>query len=178
MRLLILGPPGAGKGTQAERLASHFGIAHISTGEMFRNQSGELGELVAEIMERGEYVPDEITIQMLKRRIAEPDAASGFILDGFPRTEPQAKALDELLAAEGLEAVVVLEVPMEELVKRLVGRGRADDTNEAIRTRLEVYAAQTEPLIGFYDERELVRKVPGIGDIAEITERIVDVLSE
>ena len=178
MILLILGPPGAGKGTQAERLASHFGIAHISTGEMFRNQSGELGELVAEIMERGEYVPDEITIQMLKRRIAEPDAASGFILDGFPRTKPQARALDELLAADGLDAVVVLEVPNEELVERLVGRGRADDTEAAIRTRLDVYAAQTEPLIGFYHERDLVQTVSGTGDIGEITERIVNVLSE
>lgn len=178
MKLLILGPPGAGKGTQAERLASRFGIAHISTGEMFRRQTGELGKLVADIMKEGDYVPDEVTIQMLKQRIGEPDAAPGFILDGFPRTQPQAEALDDLLAEEGLDAVVVLEVPTTELVARLTNRGRADDTEAAIRTRLQVYAAQTEPLIGFYHSRNLVRTVSGIGDIEEITERIVDALRE
>ncbi|MFQ5966565.1 MAG: adenylate kinase, partial [Acidimicrobiia bacterium] len=177
LKLLILGPPGAGKGTQAERLAAHFGIAHISTGEMFREQTGELGKLVSEIMESGDYVPDEITIQMLKQRIAKPDAVPGFVLDGFPRTQPQAESLDELLSTGGLDAVVVLEVPTEQLVTRLLQRGRADDTEAAIRTRLQVYAAQTEPLIDLYSARNLVRTVIGVGEVESITNRIIDAVS-
>lgn len=176
LRILLLGPPGSGKGTQASRLADHYGIAHISTGEMFRSQRGELGRRVAEVMNRGGYVPDDITIEMLRARLEEPDARQGFVLDGFPRTRAQAEALDLLLDGRGLDAVVLLEVPEGELVSRLSVRGRPDDTDEAIRTRLRVYEAETEPLIGFYGERGLLRSVPGVGEIGEITKRIVELL--
>ncbi len=177
MRLLIIGPPGAGKGTQAERIAARLRIAHVSTGDMFRAQTGEIGELVAEIMQRGDYVPDEITIEMLRARLSEPDAAAGFLLDGFPRTHGQAEALDELLGPQGLDAVVLLEVPENQLVERLKARGRPDDSEDAIRTRLQVYREQTEPLVDFYRQRGLVRTVVGTGDIEEIGQRIIEAVT-
>ncbi len=176
MRLLFLGPPGAGKGTQAERVADELGLAHISTGAMFRQHVAdetELGRKVQEIMAAGDLVPDDVTIAMLHERIAQPDAGNGFILDGFPRTLPQAKSLDVELGQDGLDAVIVLEVPEEELVRRLLSRGRADDTEEAVRNRLSVYEDDTAPLIEFYGDRGIVRTVAGVGGIAEITERIL-----
>lgn len=178
MRLLFLGPPGAGKGTQAVRVASELGIAHVSTGDMFRalDTSTDLGRRVQEIMESGRYVPDEIVIEMLSERIAEPDAQDGFILDGFPRTLPQAEALDELLEPDGLDAVVVLEVDEDELVSRMLSRGRSDDTEETIRTRLQVYREQTAPLVARYRERDLVHEVDAVGEIPEITERVLQSL--
>ncbi|HEX6946663.1 MAG TPA: adenylate kinase [Acidimicrobiia bacterium] len=179
MRLLFIGPPGAGKGTQAQRVAERLGIPHVSTGEMFRahvDAGTELGKKVDAIMRAGEYVPDEITVEMLKQRIAEPDADNGFILDGFPRTAGQAVALDELLGEQGLDRVVVFEVDEDELVKRLLARGRADDTEETIRNRFQVYLDQTQPLLDLYDSRGLTVRVDGIGDIDEVTERILNAL--
>lgn len=174
-----MGPPGAGKGTQAERVAKELGIAHVSTGEMFRSHVAKgtsLGSKVQAIMAAGDLVPDEITIAMLHERIAESDAHDGFILDGFPRTLPQAEALDDELGQEALDAVVSLEVPESELIERLLSRGREDDTEETVRNRLAVYSADTEPLIAFYSERGIVSDVTGVGDIDEVTKRILDAL--
>lgn len=178
MRLLFVGPPGAGKGTQAERVAKELGIAHVSTGDMFRalDDSTALGRRVKEIMESGGYVSDGIVIEMLEDRIAQDDAEDGYILDGFPRTVPQAEALDDFLGADGLDAVVLFEIDNDEVVQRMLDRGRADDTEETIRTRLEVYAEQTEPLIGRYEARGLVRRVDAEGDIDVITQRVLDTL--
>ncbi len=127
-------------------------------------------------MESGRYVPDEIVIEMLSERISLPDAEDGFILDGFPRTLPQAEALDELLEPDGLDAVVVLEVDEDELVSRMLSRGRSDDTEETIRTRLQVYREQTAPLVARYRERDLVHEVDAVGEIPEITERVLQSL--
>lgn len=178
MRLLFVGPPGAGKGTQAERVAKELGIAHVSTGDMFRalDDSTDLGRRVKQIMESGGYVSDDIVIEMLEARIAQDDAADGYILDGFPRTVPQAEALDEFLGDYGLDAVVLFEIDTDVVVQRMLDRGRADDTEETIRTRLEVYAEQTEPLIGRYEGRGLVRRVDAEGEIDDITQRVLDTL--
>ena len=178
MKLLFVGPPGAGKGTQADRVADKLGIAHVSTGDMFRalDDSSELGRRVKEIMESGGYVSDDIVIEMLQERIAKPDAADGYILDGFPRTVPQAEALDAFLGDDGLDAVVLFEIDTDEVVTRMLERGRADDTEETIRTRLEVYTEQTKPLIGRYEERGLVRRVDAEGEIEEITDRVLSAL--
>jgi adenylate kinase len=178
VKLLFVGPPGAGKGTQAARVAEELGIAHVSTGDMFRalDESSDLGRRVKAIMESGAYVSDDIVIEMLEARIAEDDARDGYILDGFPRTVAQAEALDEFLGGDGLDAVVLFEIDTDEVVHRMLERGRADDTEETIRTRLEVYSEQTEPLIGRYDERGLVRRVDAEGDIADITKRVLATL--
>ena len=178
MNLLFVGPPGAGKGTQAERVAAELDIAHISTGDMFRalDPDSDLGKRVKEIMESGGYVSDEIVIEMLQSRIAEPDAENGFILDGFPRTTAQAEALDTLLGEDGLDHVVLFEIDEESIIERMLARGRSDDTEETIRTRLEVYREQTEPLIELYQSRDLVSRVDAAGSIEEITERVLDAL--
>ena len=179
MKLLFLGPPGAGKGTQAERVAQRLGIPHISTGEMFRRHvsSGtDLGREVKALMEAGEYVPDEITGRMLAERLTDSDCAHGFILDGFPRTLPQAELLDRLLEEDPLDRVVSLEVDVQVLLDRMMARGRADDTPETIRRRLEVYETQTAPLLELYGGRGLVRTVEGSGRIPEISERIIQAL--
>ena len=181
MNLLFIGPPGAGKGTQAMRVAERLGIPHVSTGEMFRHHvtSGtDLGKQVDAIMQAGDYVPDEITVAMLAERIAEPDATGGFILDGFPRTTPQVEALDGLIGADGLDRVVVFEVDEDELVERLLARGRKDDTEDTIRTRFRVYQEQTAPLLAIYEHRRVVSAVDGLGDMDEITERILHVLGD
>jgi len=179
MRLLFVGPPGAGKGTQAARVAGRLGIPHISTGDMFRHHVStgtELGKLVDSIMKAGEYVPDEITVAMLRERLNEPDAADGYILDGFPRTEGQVAALDGLIGEDGLDTVVVLEVDEDALVERLLARGRADDTEETIRNRFKVYQEQTAPLLEIYGDRGLIKEVDGIGEVDEITDRILSAL--
>ncbi|MGH8874165.1 MAG: adenylate kinase, partial [Acidimicrobiia bacterium] len=179
MRILFLGPPGAGKGTQAAKVAAELGIPHVSTGEMFRRHATdgtEIGRRAQAIMEAGDYVPDEVTIAMLEERIAQPDARDGFILDGFPRTGAQAEALDASLGEHGLDRVVLFEVDEDEIVERMLDRGRSDDTEEAIRTRLQVYRDQTEPLVGIYDARRLLTRVDGMGQPHQVTQRLLKVL--
>jgi adenylate kinase len=179
VRLLFIGPPGAGKGTQAGKVAARLGIPHVSTGEMFRDHVSrctELGQKVDAIMKAGDYVPDELTVAMLAERIAQDDAEDGFILDGFPRTEAQVESLDDLLGAQGLDRVVVFDVDEEELVDRLLARGRSDDTEETIRNRFKIYLEQTQPLIDVYEERGITAHVDGIGEIDEVTERILSEL--
>jgi adenylate kinase len=179
-RIILMGPPGAGKGTQAVTLAERTGAAHISTGDIFRanvSAGTPLGVEAKRYMDAGEYVPDEVTNAMVKDRLGQMDADS-FILDGYPRTADQVNRLDEMLAEIGhpLDAVVVLTVDDEELVQRIVERGRtsgrSDDTEEVVRNRLSVYSAETEPLVATYRDRGLLREVDGIGDIDEIAGRI------
>ena len=168
-----------GKGTQATEVASALGIAHISTGDMFRHHISEgtpLGRKVERIMERGDLVPDSITVEMLLERLE--DASGGFILDGFPRTLPQARSLDGAIGQHALDAAVVLEAPSRMLVERMLDRGRADDTEESVRNRLKVYEEETEPLVGLYLERGIVRRVSGTGEIAEITGRLLEALAD
>ncbi|MGB7861289.1 MAG: adenylate kinase [Acidimicrobiia bacterium] len=179
MNLLFIGPPGAGKGTQATRVAERLGVPHISTGEMFRHHVSnhtELGRKVEAIMAAGDYVPDEITVAMLAERIADDDARSGYILDGFPRTLPQVVALDSLIGVDGLDKVVVFEVTESELEERMISRGRADDTEEAIRNRFKIYDEQTQPLLDIYSERGITVPVSGVGEMDEITDRILELL--
>ena len=175
--VILVGPPGAGKGTQAKRLEQALGIPQVSTGDLFRynlkNQT-ELGKLAQTYMDKGELVPDEVTVAMVKDRLSQPDCASGALLDGFPRTIAQAEALDELLAEMGAAITVVphihvsQEVLVERLLKRAVLEGRADDTEEAIRTRMEVFAASTAPLLDFYRARDLVVTIDGEQTIDEV----------
>ena len=180
-----MGPPGAGKGTQAKVVAEHFGIPAISTGDIFRvnvSEGTDLGRKAKEYMDAGEYVPDEVTNLMVRNRIDEPDAEPGFLLDGYPRTLAQVEELDGMIKFTGheLDAVVVLTVDSEELVQRLLQRaetdGRSDDTEEVIRRRQEVYAEQTEPLIDVYRDRNLLIEVDGMGEVDEVTERIFTAL--
>lgn len=185
-RLVILGPPGAGKGTQAARIAERVGIPAISTGDIFRaNVSGqtELGQLAQKYMNAGEYVPDEVTNAMVRDRLAQPDAHDGFLLDGYPRTLAQVTELDNILSEldTELDAVIELIADTDEVVTRLLKRaqieGRADDTEDVIRRRLEVYAEQTAPLAERYDERGLLVQVDGLGEIDEVTNRLVSALA-
>ncbi|HET9841334.1 MAG TPA: adenylate kinase [Nocardioides sp.] len=185
MRLILMGPPGAGKGTQAKVIADHFGIPAISTGDIFRanvTQGTPLGKKAQEYMDAGEYVPDEVTNLMVRARIDEPDAEPGFLLDGYPRTLSQVEELDGMIRFTGhrLDAVVVLTVDADEIVERLLQRasveGRADDTEDVVRRRQEVYAEQTEPLIEVYRGRGLVHEIDGMGAVEEVTKRIFDAL--
>lgn len=180
-RLLLIGPPGAGKGTQAQRLSAALGIPAISTGDIFREHlriETELGLKAKAYMDAGDNVPDTLTNDLVADRLSQPDAAAGFLLDGYPRTIDQVRALDELLAAGGasMDAVVELvaepDVVVERLKKRALEQGRSDDDETVVRHRLEVYSQQTAPLIGVYDERGLLAKVDGIGEVAEVTSRI------
>src|SRR5688500_129034 len=168
MRLVLVGPPGAGKGTQAEFIAAHLAVPKISTGDIFRANVAEgtpLGVEAKRYMDAGDYVPDEITNQMVRNRIDEADADPGFLLDGYPRTLAQVEELDGMIERTGhqLDAVVVLTVDQDEIVQRLLHRakveGRADDTEDVIRRRQEVYAEQTEPLIQVYRDRDLLVEV-------------------
>jgi len=179
VRLVLVGPPGAGKGTQAVRLAERLDVPHISTGDLFRanlSANTPLGLAAKRFMDAGELVSDEVTVGMVRERLTEDDAAKGFILDGFPRTVAQADALGEMLHAAGddLDAVVALEVPEDVLVERLLGRGRTDDTEAVIRRRQEIYRDETAPLLEHYGD--LLVTVDAVGEIEQITERVVDAL--
>src|SRR5262245_55092813 len=182
MRIVLLGPPGAGKGTQAARVADRFGAPHIATGDIFRANvaSGtELGRAAQEYMDRGDLVPDDVVIAMVMERLAGDDCAFGFVLDGFPRTVTQAEALDRQLVEVGspLHAVLCFEADEEELLRRLAGRAvaqhRADDAEATIRHRLEVFAIKTRPLIDYYAHRRLLTMVDGVGRVEEVTGRIL-----
>ena len=182
-----MGPPGAGKGTQATFVADHFGIPAISTGDIFRanvSQGTELGVQAKAFMDSGEYVPDEITNLMVRHRIDEPDAVPGFLLDGYPRTLAQVEELDGMIQHTGhaLDAVVVLTVDQDEVVERLLQRaqteGRADDTGSVIRRRQEIYGEETAPLIDVYRRRGLLIEVDGLGEISDVTRRIFDALDD
>ncbi|MCG7285153.1 adenylate kinase [Cellulomonas sp. ACRRI] len=185
-RLVLLGPPGAGKGTQAARLAERLGVPAISTGDIFRaNIKGgtELGRTAQEYTARGELVPDEVTNAMVRDRLAQPDAAQGFLLDGYPRNTAQVGELDAILGADGraldaaLEITADADVVVERLLKRAEIEGRADDTEPVIRRRLDVYAEQTAPVSGLYAERDLLVRVDGIGEVDEVTDRLLAALA-
>jgi adenylate kinase len=215
MRIVLVGPPGAGKGTQAHLLAKTLSIPHISTGDLFRaniSQGTPLGVEAKGYMDRGQLVPDEVTIGMAKDRLLQSDTAGGFLLDGFPRNLAQAKALDEFLTEQGiaLDGALDLEVPEDEVVKRIAGRRicrnngahvyhvvynppavegvcdecggelyqRSDDTEESVRTRLEVYHTETEPIIDYYVQQGLVTTIPALGKVDEVTQRAVDALKK
>jgi adenylate kinase len=183
----MLGPPGAGKGTQAVRLAEHFGCADIATGDIFRAnvaEGSQLGRIAQEYMDRGDLVPDQVVIAMVMDRLAEPDCQAGFILDGFPRTVAQAEALDHRLAGlrTPLHSALNFEITEEELLRRLAGRAaelhRSDDSEQTIRHRLEVFAIKTRPLIDYYAHRGLLVNVDAIGPVEVVTKRILDDLVE
>jgi len=185
-RLVLLGPPGAGKGTQAVRLAERLGVPAISTGDIFRaNIKGgtELGRTAQEYTARGALVPDSVTNAMVRDRLAEPDAAQGFLLDGYPRNVAQVAELDAVLADQGLtldaavEITADADVVVERLLKRAEIEGRADDTEPVIRHRLDVYAEQTAPISGVYAERGLLLQVDGIGEVDEVTGRLLEALA-
>ncbi|MGX5682039.1 adenylate kinase [Schumannella luteola] len=185
-RLLLIGPPGAGKGTQAVRLAEAYGVPAISTGDIFRSNvknETELGKQAKAFMDAGDNVPDSLTNALIRDRLAEADAQGGFLLDGYPRTADQVRELDEYLAGHGeaLDVVVELvadpDVVVERLRKRALEQGRSDDDESVVRHRLEVYREQTEPLIDIYDERGLLVKIDALGAIDEVTARITDALS-
>jgi adenylate kinase len=208
MRMIFIGPPGAGKGTQAARLVERYQIPHISTGDMFRaavKAGTPMGQEADRYMKAGQLVPDEVTIGLVRERFAEPDTSSGFMLDGFPRTVPQAEALSEALASDqvDLNVVLLLEVPDELIVERIIGRRsdpetgeiyhlrfnpppaevmdrlvhRKDDTEDAVRSRLDAYHQMTAPIIPFYEAAGLLRRVNGVGTPDEVTEAIMAALT-
>ena len=208
MRMIFIGPPGAGKGTQAARLVARYQIPHISTGDMFRaavKAGTPMGQEADRYMKAGQLVPDEVTIGLVRERFSEPDTQTGFMLDGFPRTVPQAEALAEALKADGvtLDAVLLLEVPDELIVERIIGRRsdpetgeiyhmtfnpppaevadrlvhRKDDTEEAVRSRLDAYHKMTAPIIPFYEAAGLLKRVNGVGAPDDVTASIIKALS-
>ena len=186
IRLLLIGAPGAGKGTQAEKLSAAYSIPAISTGDIFRHNvknETDLGKQAKAFMDRGEYVPDSLTNDLVRDRLSQADAKSGFLLDGYPRTAEQVVELDSILESQGnkLDVVVQLTADTDEVVRRLLNRaieqGRADDTEDVIRRRLEVYEEQTAPLTSVYAERGLLVTVDGLGEVDEVTGRILEALN-
>jgi len=187
MRLILMGPPGAGKGTQAKVVSGRLGVPAVSTGDIFRANVSDgtpLGVEAKRYMDAGDYVPDEVTNGMVRDRLAQADAAGGFLLDGYPRTVAQVEELDSMLADAGtsLDAVVVLTVDDEELIQRLLHRaeteGRTDDTEDVIRHRQEVYNQQTAPLLAVYADRGMLVEVDGMGAVDEVSERIFSALEK
>jgi adenylate kinase len=182
MRLVLVGPPGAGKGTQAEFISAHFSIPHISTGDIFRanlSSGTPLGLEAKGYMDKGDLVPDSLTTSMVKDRLEQDDVANGFLLDGYPRTTGQAQALDEILAEINAPLDVVLEMQATEdaIVARLLARGRSDDSEEVIRHRLKVYTEQTAPIIAYYKNSGILRSIDGLGSVSEVTERAIFALT-
>ena len=185
-RLLIVGPQGSGKGTQGIRIAESYGIPVVSTGDIFRANIKEgtpLGQQVTAILDKGDLVPDELTSEIVRDRLAQDDAANGFLLDGYPRNTAQVAHLDEFLGARGesLDAVILLDVPREESLERLKLRaaeqGRSDDTDEAIAHRLDIYEHETAPILEVYGPRGIVDRIDGVGSLDEITERVFAALT-
>lgn len=179
MRVIMLGPPGAGKGTQAEKLSDALRVPHISTGQLFRdniNNGTELGREAKRYVEAGELAPSDLTDALVRDRISQPDAADGFILDGYPRSVEQAEPLSRMLAARNtkIDAVLELQVCEEELLKRLKGRGRRDDTEDVIRNRIRVYRDETAPLRNYY--RNQLRNVDGVGSVDQVFARVLRAL--
>ncbi len=186
-RLLIIGPPGAGKGTQAARIAEHYGVPWISTGDIFRaniKAGTPLGQRVAQLIEAGKLVSDELTNEIIADRLQQSDVEHGFLLDGYPRTVDQVHALDGFLEADArsLDAVLLLEADTDVVVERLLKRaqleGRVDDTEDVIRHRQEIYAEQTQPLVELFEERGILISVDGLGSVDEVSERISAALDQ
>jgi adenylate kinase len=209
MRVIFIGPPGAGKGTQAARIVEHFGIPHVSTGDMLRaavKAGTEMGRVADGYMKAGKLLPDDVVVGIVRERLGDDDAKRGVLLDGFPRTVGQAEALDAMMTGEGiaLDHVLLLEVPDDLIVERIVGRRsdpetgriyhlrfdpppaevvdrlihRPDDTEEAVRTRLGAYHAQTAPIVPFYEAKGLVRRVDGVGTLQEVMGRVMAALGQ
>ncbi len=180
-RVVLLGPPGSGKGTQGEVLSKKLSIPAISTGDMLRSavaQGSELGRRVDGIMKRGALVDDTTMLEVVRDRLAQDDAHRGFLLDGFPRTLAQAESLERLLGGDGIDTVLLVEVPEDELVRRMTGRGRPDETPEVVVERQRVYREQTEPLIGYYRARNVLRPIDGFRPIGEVTAQMLAALGE
>jgi adenylate kinase len=181
VRLVLVGPPGAGKGTQAAVLSTKLGVPHISTGDLFRahiSQQSELGREVQRYIDAGDLVPDAVTNEMVRQRLLDEDARHGFLLDGFPRNVAQADVLAKILAGEGdsLNAVIEFRVAEDELVQRLLARGRTDDTEDVIRYRQQVYRQETAPLLDYY--RDILITVDAVGDVDNVTERVLTALRD
>lgn len=183
MFIIIFGPPGAGKGTQAKLISEEYGIPHLSTGEIFRSaikNKTPLGKEVKAILDAGDLVPDEKVVDLVKQELENDKYSKGYILDGFPRTVPQAEAFDTILDKKGktLDAFLQLEVPEKELINRILsrGEGRSDDSPEKVKNRLAVYRQETEPVLNYYKEQGVVEKIDGVGTINEIFGRIKDTL--
>lgn len=186
MRLIFIGPPGVGKGTQAKRICDHFGILHLSTGDILReeiSQNSPVGQAAKQFIDKGELVPDNVLLDIMSIRLNQNDCKNGYCLDGFPRTIPQAEGLELILQNlhHSINAVVSIDADEKELIQRLVLRGdnsgRTDDSSDVVKQRLDVYRKQTAPLLEFYSRRNLLQSINGVGDIPKITQQILNGLS-